>query len=241
VLAVRSAAIVGLWLLASPGLAVAGSLNAASTAKFLSVESRIERTVIRLREKLEVSADALIDHVESGCPGALPARLETGSKAQQRTWAAFLEEAADEIAVAELSPVRPAVRRGLARIAPLRWTSTALNSRVGAYVSGGRTALSLHAPDICQQTRTAARLSFTVVPARTSAFDARFESTQPGSSAVALAREMKPLATPDELAGIKQLGHLQSRVDRLLAGFTLQVWDRLTRALTGVSVPGTEL
>jgi hypothetical protein len=238
---VRTAAIVALTLLASPAAAFAESLDATSTAKFLTAESRVERRVIAVHEQLEVSADALVDGVESGCPGAVPAGLQSGSAAQQRTWTALLTEAGNDLAVAELHPLRSAVRRELSRLAPLRWTSAPLNRLLAAYVSGGRRALSLHPPDICQQAQAAAQSGFAVVPPGTRAFNARFGSTQSDSSTVALADDMKPLATPGELAGIEQLGHLQSRVNRLLDGFALQTWSRLTRALTGAAVPGTEL
>jgi hypothetical protein len=237
----RSAAIVALVVLASPAVAGADSLDATSTAKFLAAESRVERRVIAAHEQLEISADALVARVESGCPSAVPASLENGSQAQQRTWMALVAEAGNDLAVAELHPIRSAVRRELARIAPLRWTSAPLNRLLAAYVSGGRRALSLHPPDICGQAQAAARSGFAVIPPGTLAFNARFGSTQSDSSAVALARDMKPLATPQELAGIKQLGHLQSRVNRLLAGFALQAWGRLTQALTGATVPGTEV
>ena len=139
-----------------------------------AAEIRLSSTVIALHEKLEASADALVGHVESACPGVVPASLQTGSKAQQRTWTALVDGA-----------------------------SAALNRRVAGYEAGERVALSLHPPDLCEQARAAARSGFTVVP-----------------------------------AGIKRLGHQQSRIDRLLGGFVFGVFGRLTQAPTGVSVSG---
>jgi hypothetical protein len=92
--------------------------------------------------------------------------------------------------------------------------------------------------DGCQQAQAAARSGFRTVPPRTRAFNARYGSTQADSSALALARQMKPLATPAELVAIKRLGHLQSRIDRLLESFVFKVFGQLTQALTGVSIPG---
>jgi hypothetical protein len=232
------AGIVGIVMLAAPALAPADSLDATSTARFLAAEMRLGSKVIAVHEKVEASAEALVDHVESACPGAVPSSLQTGSMAQQRTWTALVDGAAGELAVAEQRPLLPALRREHARVAALRWTSAALNGQVAAYVSGERLALSLHPPDLCQQARSAARSGFTVIPAGIKAFNARFESTEAGASALALARQMKPLATPAELVAIKRLRHQQSRIDRLLGSFVSQVFARLTQALTGASVPG---
>jgi hypothetical protein len=235
---IARAGVAVLTVLAFPAAANAGSRDVTSTARFLTAESRVEHTVIARRGMVKAAADALIEDVESACPSAVPASLETGSNAQRHTWTAFVNEASYELAVAELSPIRTAVGLELARIAPLRWTSAKLNRRVASYVRGGRRALALHPPDLCQQARAAARLGFTVIPPQTQAFDERFQSTQTEPSALDLAQQMKPLATPGELTAIESLDHLQARVDRLLTGFATQAFEQLTRALTGVSVPG---
>jgi hypothetical protein len=232
------AGMVAILMLAAPAIARADSLDATSTGRFLAAEIRLARTVIALHDKVEASADALAEHVESACPGIVPASVRGGSDAQQRTWTALVDGAGGELAVAEQRPILPAARRELARVASLRWTSPALNRHVAAYVRGERLALSLHPPDLCQEARAAARSGFTVIPAAIKAFNARLGSTQADSSALTLARQMRPVATPAELAAITRLGRLQRRIDRLFTGFGVHVFGQLTQALTGVSVPG---
>jgi hypothetical protein len=222
-------------MLALPAVAGAGSQDIASTRAFVAAATRVERAEMARRPQEVAAVDALIKHVETACPRSLPRTLQTGTGAQMKTWTALASEAFYGLGLTYLGPFRPAVWAAVRAIAHLRWTSAALNRRVARYVRDGRIELGLRLPDLCQQVRTARRSDFTIVPVETRTFLRRLLSASPGSdtTVASLAQQMKPLANPQELADIAQLGRLETRVDRVASRFVLKALDRLSRALTG--------
>lgn len=233
------AVVLGALMLALPGAASAGSLDATSTATFVSAATRAEHIAIARVGREKASADALIEHVESKCPGSVPASLATGTLAQQLTLGAFEDAATFELGLAEVRPLRSVARIEFERTAPLRWTSADLNRRVAVFVREGREVLALHTPDLCAQARTAAQSGFTVVPALTRAFIARFQRASPDSAPTdnGLAQRMKPFATLAELEAIKRLNRLDAKFGRLITNFAFRALGQVEHALTGAVTP----
>ena len=197
---------------------------------------RHERSALTLASlsQEQAAVNALISHVQSTCPGAVPASLKTGTAAQQRAWEALSGEALAELTLALIDPVRPAEQRAIAAIAPLRWTSATLNRQIAAFAQEGRAALALHPPDVCDQARTAAASGFAVVPPATTTFIRRYRAALPSSAptAVDLADKMKPLADAQGRVAIGQLASLEGRVSHALGHFTFSALDRLSSALS---------
>jgi hypothetical protein len=228
------AGIVGALVLALPTTALANSLDSSSTSKFVAATSGAVHAELAGQGKLEAAVNALISHVQSGCPGAVPASLKTGTAAQRRTAEALSFEAGAELTLALIDPVRSAEQRAIRVIAPLRWTSATLNGEVSAFVRQGRAALALHPPDICAQAKAAAVSGFAVVPPATTTFLRHYGAALPSSAptAIDLADKMKPLADAQGPVAIGQLASLEGRVSHALGHFTFSALDRLSRALS---------
>ncbi len=220
-------------MLAVPATALATSLDGSSTSKFVAASLQPVRAALAKQGQEHAAANALISHVQSACPGAVPTSLGTGTQAQRRTWGAFSAEALGEFSLALIGPTRPAEQRAIREIAPLRWTSAALNRQVAAFVRSGRGLLALHPPDICGQAKTAAATGFAVVPPATATFIRRYGAAALASAptAVELADKMKPLADPQALAAIGQFARLEARLTRDLSRFASPALDRLGAAL----------
>ncbi|HUA02919.1 MAG TPA: hypothetical protein VMB27_03380 [Solirubrobacteraceae bacterium] len=230
------AAIVGALVLAWPAVAVADTLDATSTQTFLTAAIPFERAAIARHGQEVAAIDALIGHVQSACPDAVPANLAAGSPAQQHTLGAFRDAALLELSLAALRPVKSAARIEIAHTAKLRWTNATLNKRFAAYIREGRALLALRAPDLCVQARAAAQSDFAAVPPRTKAFIARYRAAAPNSAPTlaGLAHWMKPFATPAERASIERLHALEAKFERVLsAKFLLGAFGRVEQALTG--------
>ena len=227
------AGILGVLTLALPSAALATSPDISSTSEFVAASSRVERVTLASLSQEQAAVNALISHVKSTCPGAVPARLKTGTAAQQRAWDALSGEALAELTLALIDPVRPAEERAIAAVAPLRWTGSTLNRQIAAFVQGGRAALALHPPDVCAQVRAAAASGFAVVPPATTTFLRHYRAALPSSAptAIDLADKMKPL-DPQARAAIAKLASLEGRVSRALGHFTFAALGRLSAALS---------
>jgi hypothetical protein len=220
-------------MLALPATALATSFDSSSTSKFVAASLQPVRAALAKQSQEHAAVNALISHVQSVCPGAVPTILETGTQAQRRTWGAFSAEALAEFSLALIDPTRSAEQRAIRAIAPLRWTSAALNRQVAAFVRSGRGLLALHPPDICAQAQAAAANGFSVVPPATATFIHRYGAAAPASAptVVGLAGKMKPLADPQALAGVEQLARLEARLTRDLSRFASPALGRLSGAL----------
>lgn len=228
------AGVVGAVALALPATALASSLDTASTTKFVAASSQVVSAALAKQSQEKAAANALISHVESTCPGAVPANLANGTEAQRHTWQAFSGEAVAEFALALTGPIRSAEQRAVRAIAPLRWTSATVNKEVAAFVQQGRATLALHPPDICAQARASAASGFAVVPPATATFIKRYSLAAPGSAptVVDLAKKMKPLVDSQTATAIAQLAGLESRLSRDLSRFTFSGIGKLGRALS---------
>ena len=221
-------------MLALPATSLGTSLDSSSTGKFVAASSGAVRAELASQGKEEAAVNALINHVQSVCPGAVPASLKTGTAAGQRAWQALSGEDLAEVTLRLIDPIRPAEQRAIRAIAPLRWTSSTLNRQVAAFAQQGRAALALHPPDVCAQARAAAAAGFASVPPATTTFLAHYRAALPASapSVIDLANRMKPLADPQARAAIGQLVSLEGRVSRALGHFTFSALGRLSAALS---------
>ena len=215
-------------MLALPATALATSLDTASTTKFVAASSQAVSAALAKQSQEKAAANALISHVQSTCPGAVPANLANGTEAQRHTWQAFSGEAVAEFALALTGPIRPAEQRAVRGIAPLRWTSATVNKEVAAFVRQGRATLALHPPDICDQAKAAAASGFAVVPPATATFIKRYSVAAPASAptVVDLADKMKPLGPS---GGQRDLATRRTRIPALTRPESLHVLrDRQT-------------
>ena len=221
-------------MVALPATSLATSLDSSSTGKFVAASSGAVRAELASQGKEEAAVNALINHVQSVCPGAVPASLKTGTAAGQRAWQALSGEALAEVTLRVIDPIRPAEQRAIRAIAPLRWTSSTLNRQVAAFAQQGRAALALHPPDVCAQARAAAAAGFASVPPATTTFLAHYRAALPASapSVIDLANRMKPLADPQARAAIGQLVSLEGRVSKAFGRFTFAAFGRMTGALS---------
>ena len=228
------AGVLGALTLALPATSLAASLDSSSTSKFVAASSAAVRAELASQGKEEAAVNALISHVQSACPGAVPASLKTGTAAGQRAWQALSGEALAEVTLGLIDPIRSAEQRAIRAIAPLRWTSATLNRQVAAFVQQGRAALALHPPDVCAQARAAAASGFARVPPATTTFLAHYRAALPASapSVVDLANSMKPSADSQARAAIGQLASLEGRVSKAFGRFTFAAFDRMTSVLS---------
>ena len=195
-----------------PATALATSLDTASTTKFVAASSQAVSAALAKQSQEKAAASALISHVQSTCPGAVPANLANGTEAQRHTWAGVLERGRGRVRPGADRPTPVGEQRAVRAIAPLRWTSATVNKEVAAFVRQGRATLALHPPDICDQAKAAAASGFAVVPPATVTFIKRYSVAAPASAptVVDLANKMKPLADSQAATAIAQLAGLES-------------------------------
>lgn len=228
--------------LGAPAVAAAENtaLDAASTSRFVSASDRLLNASIKLRPQETASISALIHHIASSCPGAVPASLKTGTAAQQKTWQAFSGAGLLEIALAEVSPVKPEARRAIGEIAPLRWTSAAVNRQVAMFVRLGRDAPDLRPPDLCAQAAAAARSGFAKAPPAIETFLHRANAALPSTAPTLgeIVQGMKPLVGSQEGAAIAHLRSLQSQDNRIAGKIVLPALRQFADALFGESGGG---
>ena len=229
------AGVVAMACFAAAALASRSSLDAASTRSFVAAADRVVGVEIRLRSRERQAVKALIAHVESSCPHTIPAGVRTGTRQQQRTWTAFVNEAAVELGLAEVRPLRPTVRVAIRDVEHLRWTNRRITREVAASTHRGRAALRLRAPDLCSEAEKAAPSNFSVTPARTVSFleRARIALSASTPSWSKLAQRMKPVAAPQQAIAIKRLREGEKHFDRLTDRFTLHAYFRMTGAFFG--------
>jgi hypothetical protein len=214
------------------------AVDVASTRTFIAAATRLESSAVNMHKAEETSANALIRHISSTCQSSLSSSTRSGSAAQQATWGAFTSAAGYELVLAELKPLRPAYARLIGDLKPLRWTNSTLNRLVGANASRSQQELNLRPPDLCSQTRAAARSHFSVIPSTTLRFlrSARIAlpaaGTQPTFSG--LVGKMKPYTTPGEATAITRLRGLEHRYGQLNSAFGPGAYLRIMKALSGV-------
>ena len=223
-------------MLGGPGVAASEPLDSSSTATFVAASLRVTQAAVARVVRLKASVNALIGHVETACPHAVPNSLRNGTVAQQRVAAALIGEAVGEVTVAETQPLGDVEQSALDEIAPLRWTSGSLNRRIAAFVRDSRAVLALRPPDLCVDAETAAKSNFIIAPRATMTFNRRFLAATRESGAPALGDlllKMKAFASSDTLAAVQQLGRLQNQLGRRFSAFALSALGRIVRAFTG--------
>ncbi len=79
------------------------------------------RAELASQGKEEAAVNAFISHVQSACPGAVPASPKTGTAAQQRAWQALPSSAPTAIDLADrMKPLAdPQARAAIGRLATL--------------------------------------------------------------------------------------------------------------------------
>lgn len=234
-----AAVVIGLLAASPSATAVAGS-NKASTTTFIGAAGRLVSAELGLVGRGEAAANALITHVRSACPGAIPNRLRTGPPARQAVWVVFQIEAAFELGVAQDRPLKPAVSVFIARTAHLRWTDQALNRAIADLVDQLRTVSSLRPPDLCIQAKLAKSSGYSIVPPGTGEFVSSVsvgdQKSGPGTGLRRLMERMSAYMTVGEARAARHVLALDHRLIRLnSARFERQVLGRLQRALFSCS------
>jgi hypothetical protein len=228
-------ALLAAGIAATAAVARRNAFDVSSTRAFIVAATRLESAAVNKHKTEEASANALIRHLSSACPRSLPSSTRNGSAAQRAAWTAFTGEAGYELLLAQLKVLRPDYVRLVGDLKPLRWTDPALNRQVGAFVSRTRDTLNLRPPDLCSETRAAARSNFSVIPMRTVRFlrsaVIALPKTQPTLSD--LVGKMKRSTTPGEAATIRRLRGLEHRYGQLNSSFASNAYPRMIKALSG--------
>jgi hypothetical protein len=217
------------------GVAAAESENVSSTSAFIAAATQMESRAVALDGREKAAADALIEHVRSGCPSAIPAQNRTGTPAQQRVWMAFYYEAVIELVLADARPLRSSVRRSSATISRLRWSDKTLDTAVRDLVRESRATLSLRPPDLCQQAATASASGFETVPIQTRSFLHRAARAMPDSAPTlyGLARRMRRYLPAKNSEAFNHLRTVNTREGRLLSARLGPAVASVLRALLG--------
>jgi hypothetical protein len=230
------AVVLAAGIIAPAGVARGNAVDVSSTRALIVAATRLESAAVNKHKSEEASANALIGHLSSACPGSLPSSTSNGSAAQRAVWKAFTAEAGDEFVLAQLSVLRPDYARLIRDLKPLHWADAALNRQAGGFVRRSRATLNLRAPDLCSETRAAASSHFSVIPIRTVRFLRSAAIALPKSQPTfsGLVRQMKRYTTPNEAAMIRRLRRLEQRYAQLNSSFGSTAYPRMIRALAGV-------
>ena len=103
---------------ASPSGAATTRSDPASTDAFIAAAGRLVTAELALAGREEAAANALITHVRSACPGAIPNSLRTATtRRKAAVWAFFQIAAVFELGVEQDRPLKPAMSRFIARSA----------------------------------------------------------------------------------------------------------------------------
>jgi hypothetical protein len=231
----RTIAGVGLALVLCAPTAAAASGDASSSHVFLTATARFLHTTIARRHQEAAAVDALIAHVDSDCPDAVPVSLQKGTTAQQNTAMLFQLALDGELAVAEIGPLRSAYASFDRAIAHLQWSDHDLHRRIALAVKQARATAAIRAPDLCGQASLAAESNFTAAPPAIRTFVRRLdqanssESTTTGQLIALVAR----FAGPGDAGLIKRVDQLQKRTEAIIKRLSLRGLVTLTRAFSG--------
>lgn len=214
--------------------ASASSIDQRSTHRFIAASVAALSGAIAAHGRQQPAIDAVIGHLTTGCPGALP-DASPGTTAQQGTRAALYEEAVVELSLAFVAPIRAVFPAFARRVAGLHWTRSALDRSVAASVRSGLGTLALVPPDVCGDIAAAAASGFTTIPAETAAFlrAAGRSVLATGPLATDLVGRMQRFIGPGDAAAVGRLHRLQRRLDELFSKPIAAAYARLDRALTG--------
>jgi hypothetical protein len=221
--------------LVAPAAAVDGP-DVASARLYLSGADRLVAAEVHQWHAQRASADALIASVDRDCPRSLSRQAQDGTRAQQATWTAFLGGISEELLLAELRPVHPALARAIHILQRTRFTDRSLNRAISDDVREAGAILSIRPPSLCAQTTVATRSNFTVIPGALSRFVHRAEKAFPDEntplSINALANRMKPWITAGDEPELTQIHRLTKQLSRD-ENANLRLWERLIDALAG--------
>ena len=231
---VRCAA-VGLALVLCAPAAAATPRDAASTHVFLTAAARLLHVTIAHRKQEAASANAVIAHVDSACPHAIPATVRTGTPGQQTTAQVFAIASEGEIILAEIRPLRAAYSSFSHAVAHLQWSEQRLNRQVAVAVRQALAVARIGRIDLCREAGLARASNFQQAPPGLRAFVRRFvaATSSPSPTVTELEQLMKPLAGPGDAGLIEQVHQLQVRVNRSITHLTLGAVPKLVRALFG--------
>lgn len=222
---------------ATSPVASASPVDVASTRSFIAAANRLESAAVNKHRSEEASANSLISHISATCRGSLPASTRSGSAAQKATWTAFTAEAGYALVLAQLNVLRPEYKRLIADLGPLHWTDQPLNRQVANNIRQYRAALNLRIPDLCGETKAAARSNFSVIPASTIRFLRRAKTALPAAGTQPtfsdLVQRMKRYTTRSEAGAIRRLRNLEHRYAQLNSSFSSDAYLRIMKALSG--------
>jgi hypothetical protein len=212
--------------------AAAASLDARSSGRFLAATNKLLTAAIGKSRSEAGAVNALIAHVASSCPGALPADLQNGTAAQRRTLTSLISEADFELVLAEVAPLRAMSVTWVRALGRLHWSEPAINRSMATEVRKDKVALTLRHPDLCTDAKASAVGGFTTLPPDAARFLKLAALANDPPAVIDLAEMVKPFITGDETRAFKQLRSLDARFNRLSPRFGVAT-ARMMRALSG--------
>lgn len=155
-------------LAVAPASAWAAGGDAGATSAYLRADYQLVRVARSHLRASEAAPKALLAQVTRECPRAgehSPQNLQSSK---------FNDEVIGAMVVSAGKQDVGAIKTFVRSVAGLRWSAGSVDAAVRSYVAHLRVLVTLKAPDVCADVRSWAASGFTVVPASTLSFDARF-------------------------------------------------------------------
>jgi len=221
------AAVIAVWCLALPHIALGASANAAATLSFLRADHAFAQAVRAKIPAAEGSANSLVTEVTAECPDVLGDAPHTGGFSQL----------ASETSLAILDVFAgPLVQAGLVfaeRVERLRWSSRSLTRLVHVHAAEERAEAKVSPPHLCADLNAWLASDYRIVPQGTETFVRTYLAAREGpeTSDEAILGKLTPYERPSMKALAGTIKHLEAASAPLLREAIKGPTARLNQAL----------
>jgi hypothetical protein len=197
--------------------------------------SRFDQTAVRHEAAMTAAAKALVDQVQAGCAGGIPASIANGTAQQQAVAFDLIFEGAFDLSLDSLHPVvhpGQALSRSLARV---HFSKRAFTRDIHAIAKIQGTLLALKPSDLCADVKAAAANGFTADPPGTTTalkgFAQVLSPTTKGITAV-LKGLTSDLTSDRDRASLLHLQTVNARYQRFSTNLGLKWGQKLGNVLS---------
>jgi hypothetical protein len=192
------------------------------------------------RREARADVNAALAQIKATCPQSIPNALLDGTRAQRDLWNQLFNEAADDIALAELQPLGDATSNLAQRLDRLHFSRRAVDRDLRQMSHALRLSLTLAPSDLCTDLKAAAANGFTAVPPATTAFNDHLNEVlaAPSPSLGAIIDDAKPeLLTKADRSAIKRLRSVADKYTGFIFNLSINAGFSLADVLGSASPP----
>jgi hypothetical protein len=179
-----------------------------------------DQTAIRREGAMTAAAQALVAQVKAGCAGAIPASIQNGTKKQQGVYVDVVLEAAFDLSLRTIHPVRHAALTLSNRIDRIHFSARRFTRGLHGTANAQKALVGITPSDLCTDVKAAAAGGFDADAPGTTAFLKVLNGvgSGPGVSLADIVKRVRPLLlTKPDRAALARL----KKVDAQYSNFSL--------------------